>query len=213
MLLVENQYFGCINYYSYLYSSSNIKLVEYVKWHKMSFLNRCIIAGSNGKINLTVPVKGGRNQKTVFSEVAIDNSIAWQKQHLRAIMSCYAKSPFFEYYYWWFQDLYNKKFEYIKDLNSEAFFGVIKLLKLELRATTFFDQSEASLVGIDKNASSWLPNNYAVCSPNIKYTQVFEDKIGFLPNLSIIDGVFNLGTQLNFLLKQQSTVLNHHFNK
>ena len=213
MYLIENQYFGSVNYFSELYSHSNIKIVECFGWYKMSFLNRCLIAGANGSINLTVPIKGGRNQKTRFSEVLVDNSVAWQKQHLRAIMSCYAKAPYFEHYFWWFEDLYNKKYEYVNILNKDSFFGIIKLLKLEIDLNGFFDCESESWQNFNGNFKKWLPSNYNTLTPNLNYTQVFEDKIGFLPNLSIIDGIFNLGPQLNFYLKQQSVILNHHFKQ
>lgn len=211
MYLIENQYFGNYNYYSNLYLHSNIKIIECFSWYKMGFLNRCMIAGSNGIINLTMPIKGGRNQKTIFGEVLIDNSVFWQKQHLRAIMSCYAKSPYFEHYFWWFEQLYSKKIEYVKNFNQEAFFGIIKLLKLEIDIQGFFECGDENFKIFEKLERKWLPNNYSTLTPNLKYTQVFEDKTGFLPNLSIIDAIFNLGPQLNFYLKQQSVVLNHHF--
>lgn len=61
MLLIDLQYLGTFIYYKSLIKSKYINIEQYERWQKMSFRNRCSIAGANGRIDLSVPVVGGRN--------------------------------------------------------------------------------------------------------------------------------------------------------
>src|SRR5918993_2281796 len=97
-LLIDLQYFPSVEYYLTLCSYKHVIFELYDHHRKMSFRNRCIIAGANGHINLSVPLIGGRDQKTIAREVKIDNSVGWQKQHFKSLVSAYNRSPFFEYY-------------------------------------------------------------------------------------------------------------------
>ena len=92
-LIIENQYFGCVDYYLTLYKHSNSIIEQYESWQKMSFRNRCVILGANGMMNLTIPLENGRDQKCLIKEVKINNREDWQKQHWRSIFSSYGKSP------------------------------------------------------------------------------------------------------------------------
>ena len=130
-LIIENQYFGCINYYLMLYKYSNIGIEQYESWQKMSFRNRCVILGTNGLIHLTVPLENGRDQKCLIKEVRINNRDAWQKQHWRSIFSCYGKSPFFEFYRDWVELFYQKKHTYVFDMNLEILFWLKERLKIQ----------------------------------------------------------------------------------
>lgn len=97
-LVVECQLFPCIYYIKKLIESKHIKIEVYENFQKMSFRNRYIIAGANGIQNLTVPVLGGREQKSLIKEVRVDNSTNWKTKHWRGLLSAYSKAPFFEYY-------------------------------------------------------------------------------------------------------------------
>jgi len=118
IILIENQYFGCVNYYSLLIKSINNRIEQFENWEKRSFRNRCIVSGSNGLIHLSVPVSQGRNQKCLYKDVRVNNMDNWQKQHWRTLFSCYGKAPFFEYYRFWLEDFFMKrKFEFLFDMN------------------------------------------------------------------------------------------------
>src|SRR6188768_243256 len=96
--LSEIQYFGCVCLYKHLISSKHVVFEQYENFQKMGFRNRCQVAGPLKVIDLTVPLVGGRDQKTLITGIWIDNNSRWQWQHWRTIESCYNKSPFFFYY-------------------------------------------------------------------------------------------------------------------
>ncbi len=95
LFIIENQYFPVINWFKMSDINTNYKIEAYEKFKKMSFRNRCIISGSNGLINLTVPLVNGREQKALFREIKVDDSETWRAQHWKAIVSSYSRSPFY----------------------------------------------------------------------------------------------------------------------
>ena len=186
-IIVENQYFGCVDYYFNLFKFSNVLIEQYESWQKMSFRNRCVILGANGLIDLTVPLENGRDQKKTIKEVKIDNHALWQKQHWRSISSAYGKSPFFEFYKDWLEAFYEKRFVYLFDMNLEILFWVKACLKMkgEILLTDTFIKSYPENITDLRNR--WLPKNYQMNENTILYDQVFKNKHAFKPNLSILD--------------------------
>ncbi len=195
-LIIENQYFGCVDYYLSLFKFSNIIIEQYESWQKMSFRNRCVIQGANGMINLTIPLENGRDQKCLIKEVKINNREDWQKQHLRSIFSSYGKSPFFEFYRDWLESFYQKKQSYLFDMNLEILFWLKDRLKIQgaISLSDTFAKEYPEEVADLRNR--WLPKNFQEGKGQIRYNQVFEEKLGFQPNLSILDLLFNCGPDL-----------------
>jgi hypothetical protein len=168
----------------------------------MSFRNRCVIASNNGLVSLTVPLKNGREQKVLITEVKIDNSQNWQRQHWRTIHSCYRKAPFFDYYAAPMEELIFSKTENLFELNLVILKWIENVLKIsiEISFTPAFKKEYPQNEYLDLR-NHWLPKNFqqqTEVSP--KYSQVFEDKIGFQPNLSILDLLFCEGPNTKNLL-------------
>src|SRR4051812_41011059 len=113
VLLVENQYFPVVNWFKYSCKSRYIILSSCEEYQKMSFRNRTVICGSNGLINLSVPVENGRSQRVPFKDVKISYREKWQLNHWRSIASCYGKSPFFYYYEDELQKLFYKRHSFL----------------------------------------------------------------------------------------------------
>jgi hypothetical protein len=201
-IIIDNQYFGCINYYLILFQSKYIKIEQFENWEKASFRNRCVIATSGGMINLTVPVQNGRNQKSVFKDVKIDYSQNWQQQHWKTLLSAYNKSPFFEYYQTSVEKLLNGNHIFLFDLNLEILNWVLKMLKISAKVsvTEYYEKVYPSETADYRN--KWLPKNFQQDAFSIKYNQVFQQQTGFLPNLSILDLLFNEGPNSANLLRQ-----------
>lgn len=204
ILIVENQYFPIINYIKILFENTHIIFYSFEAYQKMSFRNRCIVAGSNGLINLSVPVENGRNQKVPFKDIRISYKDGWQKQQWVTLLSCYNKSAFFEFYRDGLEKLFTGKIEFLFDLDLE----ILQWLKGVLQFT-------AEIVVLDDPAfleqraeitdyrNRWLPKNYDQPALNTfaqRYYQVFEERIGFKQNLSILDLLFNEGPNARNLL-------------
>ncbi|HTC00055.1 MAG TPA: WbqC family protein [Ferruginibacter sp.] len=196
--LIDNQYLGSLIYYKSLYSSKYIELEAYDRHQKSGFSNRCYIAGANGLITLSIPLLKGRNQKSLVNEIEIDNQQKWQIKHWRAMESSYMRSPWFEFYKDDLKQFYEKEYRYLFEWNKDLFIYILKKIDWngELSLTSDYEQIPADKIDI---RNTILPKNYLLF-PVIKYPQVFEEKLGFLPNLSIIDLLFCCGKNANSYL-------------
>ena len=196
MMVVESQYFPCVNYIAALLKSDVCEIEQWETFRKMSFRNRCIIVGSNGLINLTVPVEGGRNNKQLMKDVRISYSENWQAQHWKAIVSSYAKAPFYEYYQHSIEQLIKKQHTFLLDKNMEIIFWVKKVLKVQLEIGLTTEYEQVLSTGKLDYRNEWLPNNYCNKENGIYYNQVFEEKLGFQKNVSILDFLFCVGPNI-----------------
>lgn len=201
ILITEYQYFGSVNYINALFQFSHIKFEVCESFQKMSFRNRMVIAGGNGLVNLSVPLEKGRDQKQMIKDVRISYSLSWQQQHWRTLESCYNRSPFYEFYRDGLENLYSKKHVFLLDLNREIRDWLWKVLKIPSAfSETANYQIELPDEIIDKR-SHWLPKNFQLGPHSLTYHQVFEDRIGFQSNLSILDFLFCVGPSAHSLLK------------
>lgn len=200
--IADSQYFGSVNYYNNLFFHTNTIIEVFDNYQKMSFRNRCTLAGSNGLIDLSIPIVGGRNKRQLMGEVKIDYSQPWQQQHIKTIKSCYGKSPFFEYFISDIEKMLKCQYDSLVQLNAELLNWTIKIVKLN-NAISFSQsyESKEELVDIVDNRNLFMPKDFQVQKDIIKYTQVFEGKIGFQPNLSILDILFCEGPAAKNLLK------------
>ena len=190
MIVVESQYFPCVNYVKALSESEVCCIEQWEMFRKMSFRNRCVIVGSNGLINLTIPVEGGRNNKQLMKDVRISYTENWQSQHWKAIVSSYAKAPFYEYYNMYVEELIKKHHTFLLDKNMELLMWLKKVMKLQSQVELTSTYEETFDKGKLDLRNKWLPSNYSNETNSITYNQVFEEKLGFQNNVSILDLLF-----------------------
>ena len=200
-LITENQYFGSINYINTLFRYSNIVIEQYESYQKMSFRNRCVVGGSNGLVHLSVPLENGRNQRQLMKDVRISYAGRWQAEHLRTIESCYSRSPFFEFYRDGVWELLQKRQVFLLDLNLSILGWLQKILQYTgtISLTDTYCREYPPQVADIRN--HFLPKNFQDDPMPFSYTQVFGDRIGFQPNLSILDLLFCCGPEAKNLLK------------
>lgn len=197
-LVSEYHYFSPVTWFSGLPSSTHCIFFKYDEFRKMSFRNRCVIAGANGPINLSVPIAGGRNIRILSNEVLIDNRLPWQMNHWKSICSCYNHAPWFEAYRDGCQEIFETRYERLVDLNRAIFEWVLQQLKWS------FTWEE----GVVPEESEWrdylnkfTPKKMKEIPVKVKYGQVFQERTGFLPHLSILDMLFCTGPGARALLK------------
>lgn len=157
-------------------------------FEKMTFRNRYHIAGASGLLKMSIPIEGGREHKSAMGETRIANHDKWQQQHWRTIVSAYRRAPYFEYYEASLEKLFNTPFGKLADFNLAS----VHWLKQQLRCTfkeevTLAYQKTYPDAAFDARQSLVLSENPQV------YTQVFQDRTGFIPNLSLLDLLFAEG--------------------
>jgi hypothetical protein len=194
MSVCELQYFPPVSFFSTLNGETYFYLDIYEDYRKMSFRNRCLIAGAQGIISLSVPLELGRNQQLPMNQVRISDSEKWQSRHFKSIRSAYNKSPFFDFYHDELAAIYQRPFELLADWDLCCLEWVKE--KLSWRTGIRFTESVIphQSDGITDIRNRVLPKNYMEWKP-VKYRQVFEERTGFFPNLSILDLLFNCGPQ------------------
>ena len=200
-LLIESQYFPPISFYKTLIDVDILKIERYEHYQKVSYRNRCYIAGPNGVILLSVPLTKGKNQRTIMKDVRISNEEKWQALHWKTLTSAYRRSPWFEYFEGELETLYERKFDFLLDWNMACFEWANKVLGLEKQVgfTDSFVKSYDPAAGVVDQRDVMVPGKSAGEHP--VYTQVFGERTGFVPNLSILDLLFCEGKRALELLK------------
>ena len=162
----------------------------------MSFRNRCQIAGALGLLELSVPLVGGRSQKCLTRDVRVADDLRWQTQHWRTIMSCYSRSPWFEYYRDGLEALFRKKVEFLVDWDLYCFEWSLQALGMprQIRFTDSYRPAYGPEEGMDWRGRI-VPRDREKWAEPPRYQQVFEDRTGFIPNLSILDLLFCEGKE------------------
>ncbi|TWV99987.1 WbqC family protein [Chitinophaga pinensis] len=201
-LLIESQYFPNISFYKTLINYDNLLLEKHEHYQKLSFRNRCYIAGPNGRILLSVPLARGKNQRTVMKDVRISNAERWQALHWKTLVSAYRRSPWFEYYEDEMGLLYEKPVSFLLDWNMLCFEWANKIIGVNT-PLAFTDEYHKTYeaAGINDMRDIIRPEEKEVEEDTVRYTQVFQDRVGFLPDLSILDLIFCEGKRSLELIK------------
>ena len=205
-LLIQPTFFGPVIQYVAMASQSNIIFEKQDNFQKQTYRNRCYIYGPNGKQLLTVPIlhsKSTLRQKT--KEVKIDKSFSWQKIFIRSLEASYRSSPYFEFYEDDIMQIFDKRHTFLLDLNMHAHEVISECLQLEntIQYTTAYQEEPREQKDLRYLVNAKKEPVYDLES----YTQVFNNKHGFLANLSILDLLFNEGTTaLDYLESHKSLV-------
>ena len=194
MLITDLQYFGTISHIQSLIKENQVYFDNQHPFSKMSFKNRMVIATAQGPLHLTIPIIGGRDQKLPLQDIQIAYDSPWHNQHYKALVSNYQRSPYFEYYQDELKGIYDSKPKMLID-----FLMIVHIwTKKQIKGKWEIKKETSQQVRL---FDPYLPKNYQTFPLAIKYQQVFEDKTGFLHNLSILDLLFNCGgKQANQLL-------------
>ncbi|MCC8426759.1 WbqC family protein [Mucilaginibacter sp. UR6-11] len=165
---------------------------------KQTYRNRAEIYSPDGILTLTVPVVKGSKLHTPIKDVKISYDFKWQRQHWMGLETCYRRSAYFEYYEDDFAPFYQQHFNYLFDYNEQLLQMLLKFVKIPL-PLQYTATYEAGYPGLDDYRGAISPKKEYIFEQK-PYFQVFEERNGFIKNLSIVDLLFNQGPQtINYL--------------
>jgi hypothetical protein len=193
---------GPVHYYSKLATGVSCLIEQDEHYRKQTYRNRAVIYDANGALKLIIPLKK-HPEKTAFRNIQLSYDAPWQDLHWKSLESAYRSSPFFEYYEHDFADFYTgKKYTFLIDFNLAIHEVILRLLKLQPAVSLSNEYKKVYDNALDFR--DLISPKYDVLSdPDFRikpYPQVFEPKHGFLPNLSIVDLLFNEGPQSQIYL-------------
>ncbi len=204
-VLMELQYFPPIQYFTKFILYPQVMLEQHEHYQKGGYRNRCKIVNANSTQLLTVPLEKGKNEQQSIRDVKISYVDNWQRIHWTSIQSAYGNAPFFEHYADHFSGFFDTKQETLFDLNRVILHQILRILQLDtnIQPSTTFEKKPTLYIDFRNKISTRKSNTFV--DENfvpIHYSQVFEEKHGFLPNLSILDLIFCKGPEALSYLEQ-----------
>lgn len=201
-IIQETQIFGPIGIFAHYLNKDEIIVETHENYQKRSFRNRYDILTTNGVLRLTIPLCKGKNNKMPITEVKIAYDDNWVDIHLQTIRSAYGKSPYFEFYFDGLEKIFARKHSLLFDFNMECMLFIFNKLKLPntISTSNSYEPQYDNLV--DLRNKKWDDSQ-----DHSSYVQVWEDKFGFTPNLSILDLLFCMGPEsISYLRKIEQKI-------
>lgn len=202
--LLSSTYFGPIQWYQKLNRYDECLIERHESFIKQTYRNRMIIPTTNGPLSLTIPTN--HDISLSMKDIRISDHANWRHVHWNALLSAYGESPFFEYYQDDIRPFYEKKYEFLFDFNMETTEKMIELLDIRPKISiteSYIQSKEQKEEGEIKDFRDAIrpkkPLPDAEFVPK-RYYQVYGQKHGFQPNMSILDLLFNEGNEAIFYL-------------
>ncbi|MEZ5005118.1 MAG: WbqC family protein [Bacteroides graminisolvens] len=203
-IYLSSAYLAPVEYYSKLKAYDKIYIEQHDHYVKQTYRNRCNIAGPEGVLSLSVPIIRPDTPKCAMKDIRISDHGNWRHLHWNAIESAYNNTPFFEYYKDDLRPFYENKYTFLADFNEELRCKICELMDISpvVEHTASYhtdflpDEADYREVIHPKKDYTEVDQDF-LPKP---YYQVFESRHGFLPNLSVIDLLFNMGPESVLIL-------------
>ncbi|MGQ1891255.1 WbqC family protein [Thermophagus sp. OGC60D27] len=209
-LLLSQACFGPVPYFVLISKAEKAIIEKHSNYQRQTYRNRYKILGANGPLTLSIPIEKGKNIKTKDKDVKIAYHTNWQANHWKSIVSAYNSSPFFQFYRDDFEPLFFDKHTYLLDLNLKITHLICQILDIDtpIETTSQYEKEPGNNIRDLREAihPKKPVEKAALFVPTIPYKQVFDDRFGFVPNLSILDLLFNKGPEAALLLNETSMI-------
>jgi hypothetical protein len=203
-VLIQPSYFPSISSFIAMANTTSVTLEREDNFQKQTNRNRMYIYSPNGLQLLNIPAKHATISNQKSKDIKIENDFGWQKQHFKSLEAAYRSSPFFEYFEDSLRYIFETKYTFLKDVQNDSFELACKWIGLK---NTFKETTEYIAEPNDCIDLRFLANGKKDKTTITPYTQVFQEKHGFLNNLSILDLVFNEGRYALDYLKNENLIL------
>lgn len=202
--LFDLLYLPPVAYFARLAQHEEVQLEVWSPYLKGTYANRCVIASANGLLMLSVPLLSGKYLQAV-GQVQIAYHEPWPRRHWRSIHDAYRSAPFFEHYAEYFEPCFEAQPALLQDWNLALLRAALQALNLNIAfsLTSQYNAAPAGAADLRKafQYKARLQGQDAVIQV-VPYPQVFQDRHGFLPNLSILDLIFCAGPEALRILRQ-----------
>ncbi|MCD8237694.1 MAG: WbqC family protein [Prevotellaceae bacterium] len=211
-IYLSSAYLPPVQYFAKLVSGGRCFVEQHENYVKQTYRTRCVIDSPNGMLALTVPVEKFATAKCLMKDVRISEHDNWRHRHWQALASSYFNSPFFEYYQDDFRPFYEKHWDFLLDFNEALVEKCCELIDVRpsIQRTDSYVQPCDMTETCKDFRTSLSPKTDWRCDGEFvpaEYYQVFAGKHGFLPNLSIIDLLFNMGPESILVLDRSISAL------
>lgn len=198
--IVHPTYFPSIATFA-IFAQKDVIWESMDNYQKQTFRNRTYVCTDRGRHTLNIPIIHTSKEKgrQKYKDVLLDNSYPWQRQHWRTLETAYRSSPFFEFYEDEIEPLFTKEYSHLMDFNLKCIETVCDCLQMEMPKQKTNEYTIAPSGMFDARFLAHAKN-----TPDFKckeYIQVFSDRNNFIPNASILDLLFNEGTNAVTYLK------------
>jgi hypothetical protein len=204
-LLLSTAYFAPVQYFCAIASARQVFIEAHEHYLKQTYRTRCEILGANGVLPLVAPVEKVHGEKMPIRDVRIDYTLPWQRTHWRSLVSAYSSSPFFMHYADEIEPVFRRRETFLFDLNMVITHLMCDLagIRSEISLTDAYQQAESGTLDFrmcisPKSAHRQRGSAFMAA----EYYQVFSQKSGFAPNLSILDLLFNEGPETLMILRE-----------
>jgi hypothetical protein len=197
--LLSTSYWPNLRYMRRVLLSDSVIIEQFEHYGKQSFRNRCEVLSANGILRLSIPVRKLKLKEQIH-EVEISYQEKWQARHWGAISSAYRNSPYFEFFEDKIRRFYFETFPTLMEYNTEQLRVVLDILnvKRQVKYSSVYEKTPPNSDdqrGLVLESNSQQTENNLPLSLRTPYYQTFGDKFGFVPNLSILDILFNTGLE------------------
>lgn len=203
-IILSTAYLPPISWMKAAINGNKVFIESYETYPRQTFRNRSRIISANGILPLIVPVKRPAGNSTPTRDVRIAYEEPWQRNHLRTIDTAYSNSPFYLYYMDELLPFYTKRYDFLLDYNMQLCNIICELLLIRIDFA-LTDRYQHRPEGLADLRNAFNPKSPVTNDLGMPYHQVFEERHGFIPDLSILDLLFNEGPGAGEYLRKKES--------
>jgi hypothetical protein len=203
-VILTSSFFPPVQYFTHLFAAGHVLIETCENYQKKTYRNRYLIYSANGIIPLSVPIEKADTAKQLIKNIRVSYNTPWNENHWKTIESAYKSSPYFLYYEDEIRAVFMKKWDFLFDMNIASINAVENCLeiKTDIALTTTYHPFGYYKTDLRELIQPKININKDINFIPIEYRQVFGLKHGFIPNLSILDLLFNKGPETLLILQE-----------
>lgn len=199
-VLLTTSFLGCLDWYRLLVQSDKVVIEQHENYQKRSIRNRAYLLGANGVQSISVPLTKGKNSQAPIKSIDIAYDHDWVGPMLHTVRSCLGAAPYFDYYYPTLEDILRAKHTKLWSLNEDLMRYILEAIGYDATAIQYTTGYQHDYTTVTDHRKI---HPYPQEMNSATYSQVWEDRSGFIDNLSVLDLLFCLGPGSMPILKQR----------